>query len=218
MPEIKKSSLVDQIYSRLRDEIISLQRPLGSKLNVNELQTTLQVSCTPIREAVNRLCQEGLVTYENNIGAHVLTLDANDVEEIQQLAMTLHCAAVRLAMQYADRQALAVELERRLQELRAARFPADEVEAVKQFVGTFYHFCGNHRLDVSMIAIQGQQLLLRHIFSVVHPADWTLDDFAGIVNAVHGGDTERVCCLLKHNAEAAQQYILDYVGRYGNMD
>jgi DNA-binding GntR family transcriptional regulator len=86
MAAIKKRSLVDQVYERLRNDIITLRLPLGSKVNVNELQDTLGVSCTPIREAVNRLQQEGLVTYENNVGARVLTLAPKDVEEIQQLA------------------------------------------------------------------------------------------------------------------------------------
>ena len=59
---IKRYSLVDQVHDQLRKDIVSLQLPLGSKVNVNELQETLGVSCTPIREAVNRLQQEGLVT------------------------------------------------------------------------------------------------------------------------------------------------------------
>ena len=74
MAAIKKRSLVDQVYERLRADIVSLRLPLGSKVNVNELQDILGVSCTPIREAINRLQQEGLVTYENNVGARVLTL------------------------------------------------------------------------------------------------------------------------------------------------
>lgn len=98
MAAIKKRSLVDQVYEMLRGDIITLRRPLGSKLNVNELQDELGVSCTPIREAVNRLQQEGLVVYENNVGAHILDLDQHDITEIEQLAMTLHCAAIRLAM------------------------------------------------------------------------------------------------------------------------
>ena len=57
MAAIKKRSLVDQVYEMLRGDIITLRRPLGSKLNVNELQDELGVSCTPIREAVNRLQQ-----------------------------------------------------------------------------------------------------------------------------------------------------------------
>ena len=111
MAAIKKRSLVDQVYEMLRGDIITLRRPLGSKLNVNELQDELGVSCTPIREAVNRLQQEGLVVYENNVGAHILDLDQHDITEIEQLAMTLHCAAIRLAMAHGDRAAIVTGLE-----------------------------------------------------------------------------------------------------------
>ena len=60
MLSIKKQSLVDMVYEKLREAIIQLQIPLGSKLNVNELQSKMGVSCTPLREAINRLQQEGL--------------------------------------------------------------------------------------------------------------------------------------------------------------
>ena len=157
MAAIKKRSLVDQVYEMLRGDIITLRRPLGS----NELQDELGVSCTPIREAVNRLQQEGLVVYENNVGAHILDLDQHDITEIEQLAMTLHCAAIRLAMAHGDRAAIVTGLEKYLEEYRRARNVQSEVMAVNRFVGTFYAHCGNRRLDANMISIQGQQLLLR---------------------------------------------------------
>ena len=55
---IKKRSLVDQVYECCA-AISSRCGALGSKLNVNELQDELGVSCTPVPEAVNRLRQEG---------------------------------------------------------------------------------------------------------------------------------------------------------------
>ena len=132
MAAIKKRSLVDQVYEMLRGDIITLRRPLGSKLNVNELQDELGVSCTPIREAVNRLQQEGLVVYENNVGAHILDLDQHDITEIEQLAMTLHCAAIRLAMAHGDRAAIVTGLEKYLEEYRRARNVQSEVMAVNR--------------------------------------------------------------------------------------
>ena len=99
MLSIQKKSLVDMVYDKLRESIIQLQLPLGSKLNVNELRDRMGVSCTPIREAINRLQQEGLVVYENNVGAHIISLAPHDVIEIQQLGMTLHGAAIHLAIQ-----------------------------------------------------------------------------------------------------------------------
>ena len=41
MAKIKKQSLVDQIYSRLREDILNLRFPLGSRINVNEIQDEL---------------------------------------------------------------------------------------------------------------------------------------------------------------------------------
>lgn len=212
MAAIKKQSLVDQVYEKLRTDIISLQRPLGIKLNVNEMQEELGVSCTPIREAINRLQNEGLVVYENNVGARVLTLDCHDVVEIQQLAMTLHCAAVDLAMKNADHEAMAVMLERYLEEYKKAKSVQAEVMAVNRFVGTFYRSCGNRRLDNSMISIQGQQLLLRYIYATYGEGHGdNAADFELIVKCVRLGDTLGVCDALQKNAAKTDQSLFAYV-------
>lgn len=212
MATIKKRSLVDQVYETLRTDIITLRRPLGSKLNVNELQDSLGVSCTPIREAVNRLQQEGLVVYENNVGAHVLALDSHDVEEIQQLAMTLHCAAVRLSMEKGDRSTMQAELQKHLDEYRKARTVQGEVSAVNRFIGEFYHRCGNRRLDNSMISIQGQQLLLRYIY-VSGAAERAADaaDLEAMLAGVQAGDIDAVCAALWAYTNKTMPTILKYV-------
>lgn len=201
MAAIKKRSLVDQVYERLRTDIITLRLPLGSKVNVNELQDTLGVSCTPIREAVNRLQQEGLVTYENNVGARVLELSPRDVEEIQFLATTLHCAAAGLALGRGDHRVLTDLLRRRLAEFDAAETPSALVSAVHHFVEVFYVHCGNRRLDRSMLSIQGQQLIIRTLYAqggVDKAADSA--DFRRICDGVEAGDTEAVCAALRSHA------------------
>lgn len=212
MAAIKKQSLVDQVYDKLRADIISLQRPLGSKLNVNEMQEELGVSCTPIREAINRLQNEGLVVYENNVGARVLTLERHDVVEIQQLATTLHCAAVELAMKNADHEAMAKELEKHLEDYRKAKSVQSEVMAVNRFVGTFYHCCGNARLDKSMISIQGQQLLLRYIYATYGAGHSdNAADFERMLQGVRGGDSAAICAALRDNAARADEALFAFV-------
>ena len=212
MAAIKKSSLVDQVYETLRGEIITLQRPLGNRLNVNELQGELQVSCTPIREAVNRLQQEGLVCYQANVGASVLSLDAHDVEEIEYLAVTLHCAAARLALTRCDTDFLAGQLEKHLEDYRKAKSVNAQVMAVNHFIGVFYHNCGNRRLDDSMISIQGQQLLLRYLYAT-QGADRDRDeaDYAATLAAVRQGDADSVCRILTENAARSSAAILSHL-------
>ena len=208
MASIKKRSLVDQVYDRLRSDIIALHLPLGSRINVNELQDSLGVSCTPIREAINRLQQEGLIAYENNVGARVLTLDAKDVEEITQLATTLHCAAARLAMEHADHTLLAQQLGERIAEFDAAQTPQQQLMAVHRLMEVFYVHCGNRRLDKSMLAIQGQQLLLRNLYAS-HGMDReaNLADFQAILAGVEGNQPEQICHALEANAQRIAQAV-----------
>ena len=211
MARIKKTSLVDQIYSKLREDIITLKIPLSARLNVNELQSDLGVSCTPIREAMNRLQQEELVVCENNVGARVLTLDEHDVREINELALTLQQAAVRLAMENSGREELLREVDEQLERCRAARSPRESVRAVHNLIGVFYHRCGNGRLDRSMIAIQGQVLLLRHIYAECPGAGDSVEELVRVRDGVANGSVEEICAALRDYAVNATPAILTWL-------
>ena len=215
MARIKKMSLVDQIYSRLREDIITLKLPLGTRLNVNELQADLGVSCTPIREAVNRLQQEELVICENNVGARVLTLDEHDVREINELALTLQQAAVRLAMERGDRTELLREVDEQLESCRAARGPRESVRAVHNLIGVFYHHCGNARLDRSMIAIQGQMLLLRHIYAECPGSENGVEELERARDGVARGSVDEVCAALRDYSGKTAPAILAWLKEHG---
>ena len=210
MAAIQKRSLVDQVYERLRSDIITLKLPLGSRINVNELQDTLGVSCTPIREAINRLQQEGLITYENNVGARVLTLEAKDVDEIQQLATTLHCAAAKLAMERGDHTSMAEQLRQRLAEFKASDTPAAQVNAVHHLIEVFYKNCGNRRLDRSMLSIQGQQLIVRNLYAQLG-VDKAADaaDFEHICKGVEDGDPNEVYLAIRSNAVRMERAVAE---------
>lgn len=215
MARIKKESLVDQVYQRLREDIITLKLPLGTRINVNELQARLGVSCTPVREAVNRLQQEGLVSYENNVGASVLLLDEHDVREITQLAYTLQQAAVDLSMEHGDREEMARDIREQIQRYETARTPRETVRAVYELIGTFYHHCGNRRLDESMIALQGQVLLLRNIYATCPGAREDGDLFRQMLSGVEQGDPQMICRALRDYGERCSGPILDWLRSNG---
>jgi len=211
MARIRKESLVDQIYQRLREDIITLKTPLGARLNVNELQSQLGVSCTPIREAVNRLQQEGLVVYENNVGATVLTLDEHDVGEIQELAYTLQAAAVRLSLRNGDREEMARQIAEQIRRYETAKTARESVRAVHEMIGVFYHHCGNRRLDESMIAIQGQVLLLRYIYAECPGSGGHSADFARMYDGVIHNEEEAICAALREYGEGTIPAVLEWL-------
>ena len=65
---LNKSTLSEQIYQILRADILSRRIPLGEKLTLKNLKEQFGVSSTPIREALTRLTEEGLVNHYSNIG------------------------------------------------------------------------------------------------------------------------------------------------------
>ena len=211
MAKIKKQSLVDQIYLRLRDDILNLRFPLGSRINVNEIQDELGVSSTPLREALNRLQQEGLVVMENNVGASVLTLDAHDVEEIEELAFTLQSAAVRFSLERGDRAAMLQRIEEQLQRYASARSAKECTKAVFELIGTFYHNCGNRRLDNSMIALQGQVLLLRGIYADCPGSRENLDLLEKVRDGVKANDADTILSALQEYSRRSQDAVIAWL-------
>lgn len=209
---ITKNSLVDQVYSTLRKQIITLNYPLGSRFNVNEIKESLQVSSTPIREAINRLQQEGLMTYENNVGARIIGLTKHDVDEINELALTLHHKAIFLSIKKGDIDDIVTELRKHLAAYQKASTSAEEVNAIYNFIGTYYHNCKNSRIDKSMKGIQGQQLLLRNIYAKCQPerhAD--ADAIEKMLEATIAKDPVAVCAALDAFTNKTLPFIFNYI-------
>ena len=211
MAKIKKQSLVDQIYAKLREDILTLKLPLGSRINVNEVQEELGVSSTPLREALNRLQQDGLIVMETNIGASVLTLNEHDVEEIEELALVFQSAAVRFSMARGDRAQMADRMEEQIRNYKNARTARECTKAVYELIGTFYHHCGNKRLDNSMIALQGQVLLLRYIYALCPDCSNNQDLLEKILSGVKENDTEGILHALQEYSRRSQTSILKWI-------
>ena len=65
-------TLSEQIYDELYHDITRQQLRCGQKLTLNMLKERFHVSHTPIREALMRLAENGLVTYYSNCGVTVI--------------------------------------------------------------------------------------------------------------------------------------------------
>lgn len=88
--------LGEQVYSRLRAQIISGRLRPGEKLSDLRLSAELHVSRTPVREALYRLAQEGVVRVSRGRGFAVARLNRRDVRELYEIRLGLELLAVRL--------------------------------------------------------------------------------------------------------------------------
>jgi DNA-binding GntR family transcriptional regulator len=95
-------SLAVRAYEAIRAAITTQQLVAGSHLSVPALAQRLNVSRTPVKEALARLEREGLVATRTNRGACVAFLCAADVHEIYHLREALEGLAARLAAERAS--------------------------------------------------------------------------------------------------------------------
>ncbi|WP_017298800.1 GntR family transcriptional regulator [Nodosilinea nodulosa] len=110
-PTINRSkSLYEQVYHALRSAILTGALSPGDRLVETQLAEWLQVSRTPLREALRQLQQDGLVTADVSGGLRVTTITAADAEELYDCRLALEALAVAGACAYAtDAQLEAIE-------------------------------------------------------------------------------------------------------------
>jgi DNA-binding GntR family transcriptional regulator len=104
---LRRRRLVDDATQALRDAILNGRLPAGARLRQTELAAQLQISRTPIREALGRLRQEGLIALTSGGGVRVALLELDEAVELYDLREVLDGLAARLAAQRAGRSALA---------------------------------------------------------------------------------------------------------------
>ena len=96
--KIKPRSIENEIISRLRAAIVSGQFPPGTHLNESEIAKQMEVSRIPIREAIKKLEQEGLVVRLPNKGVDVISFTEQDVRETFSLRARLESMAFEWAI------------------------------------------------------------------------------------------------------------------------
>jgi len=89
----------DLAYTRLRGLILSGDLAPGAVLPQAALAATIGISTTPLREALRRLKQEGLVDLDAHRDAHVRPLDAAEARDLLELRGSLDPLAASLAAQ-----------------------------------------------------------------------------------------------------------------------
>jgi DNA-binding GntR family transcriptional regulator len=108
----------EQVADFLREGIISGVFPRGSRLKQAEIAERLELSITPVREALKLLEAEGYVTGNSYRGARVVPFDASASEEVLELRLLLESRLLRgtaenvTAKDITELRALADEFER----------------------------------------------------------------------------------------------------------
>jgi len=94
--------LVDQAFQRLRKDVLIGSFEAGAKLKIEELQAVYGFSSSPLREALSRLTQEGLVRADELRGFRVAPISSEDLADITRMRIMLDVPALRESIEHGD--------------------------------------------------------------------------------------------------------------------
>lgn len=104
---VPRTSTVDLIAVELRNAIFSGALPVGGQIGEVEISSQLGVSRSPLREAMQRLVQEGLLTATPGRGLRVSRIGPEHVGDLYAARMAVESEALRIIMRRPDASAIA---------------------------------------------------------------------------------------------------------------
>ncbi|WP_199052259.1 GntR family transcriptional regulator [Aquitalea sp. ASV15] len=113
VPDLRQP-LARQLYQLLLERICRFELEPGQLISEASLSATLGVSRTPVREAVARLAEQGLVEVLPQRGSRVLPLRRSDLEKSQFMREALETAMLRKVMAIPERHFLLMQLDKEI--------------------------------------------------------------------------------------------------------
>ncbi|WP_322062027.1 GntR family transcriptional regulator [Paraburkholderia sp. J63] len=96
--------LIDVALSQMKTAIIRCELAPGSRLKVESLSKAYGLSSSPIREALNRLTQDGIVQAAENRGFWVAPISVDDFRDISRIRVLLETEALADSIAYGDEE------------------------------------------------------------------------------------------------------------------
>jgi len=93
------STAAEYVYRELRNQIFGKKLRAGQRLPEASIARELEVSRTPVREALRRLANEGLVDFVPNLGARLVFPTTEEIRDAYELREYLERMAIRKAAQ-----------------------------------------------------------------------------------------------------------------------
>lgn len=159
----RPATIADSVYQALRNAIVFGELPPGRRLLERELALELAVSRTPVREALRRLAEEGLVSGVPNRGFVVRTVTLEEAEHVYAVREPLEVLAARLAARRCSPRQVA-ELEECLRRAERAARVGDWRTVVLEnnaFHDRIAHASGNPVLARTLDLLRNQVNLVR---------------------------------------------------------
>jgi DNA-binding GntR family transcriptional regulator len=211
-------SLVDAAYREIRRRILDNAWPPGYQALEQALALELGMSRTPVREALIRLKNEGLVDVVPRHGMRVLPVSAADMKEIYEILTSLEATAAELVALRKPSAAELAPLERATRDMERALKKSDLDEWARADERHHRHLvelCGNRRL-AQVVYNYWDRAHRARMFTLrlrPKPIDSTREHLA-VVAAIRRGDAIAARDLHRAHRERGSRELLTLLDRY----
>lgn len=206
--EIIKKTLSDQIYDVLKMEILKREIPFGSKLINRTLQKRFEVSSSPIRDAINRLNQDGLVTSIDKTGATVVDFDYDFFLEVNEILFSIVSTGIKLSAKKANTNEVCRRLDEYLR-LQEKYMGSDRYyDYDYKFHKTFIDYSNNSRLKKLFKEYNVlHEMLVRNFYEIEKSQiqEDSLEKHRKIIEAYRNKDYKEAMQLTEEHYNAAEE-------------
>lgn len=203
--------LRDVVFETLRQKILKGELKPGERLIEVTLAAKLGVSRTPVREAVHKLEQEGLVVMTPRKGAQVANISEKNVRDVLEVRKSMECLAVCLAIKRITPQERIALLQAEAAFDVSSR--GDDLRLIAQrdeeFHKVIYVATKNNKLDMLLNNLREQMYRFR--FEYIKDENMRKDlreEHHEIADAIFKGDCERARAAISLHIEKQEENIL----------
>jgi DNA-binding GntR family transcriptional regulator len=206
-----RKSLGQHVFEHLKQAIIRGELAPGNRLVESRLADELDISRTPVREAIHKLEREGLLRRLPKGGFTVMNLSLEDIEETFGIRCVLESYAARLVAQnYSEEELLPLENKIREFQQLLDKGQMDELPRINtEFHTLFYALSRSPRLIKMINDLRDQIYRFRKILLKKDKwAEVSNQDHRNILDAIRQRDVSRVERVVKQHIARGHRIVL----------
>ena len=215
MPKISRNVLSNKVYAAIKEMVANHRFQPGARLNVEKISKELEVSRTPVWEAVRRLQQEGLLQNIPYRGVFMVEMTLERALELYQVREALEGLAARLAALYANEKILD-----KMREILENQIKVVEKGDLLGYSRTDFDFHGLiHKMSRNAVLqemLESLKTKMQPITVEVRPLLPRLyEDHLEIIDVIRSKDPEKSEKVLRRHNRVVQTQIQKEIERLG---
>jgi DNA-binding GntR family transcriptional regulator len=203
------ASVTDGIVESITTAIVERRLMPGTRLVEQQIADVFEVSRTVVRQALNQLSRDRLVTLEPARGAFVATPSIDEARQVFQVRRLIEGGMVRqLAAQITDRQVEQLRLHLRDERQAVSRVDVSgRTRLLADFHVVLARLLGNEVLAELIADLLSRSQLIALMYQSSHSAEHSQEEHVDIVDALARRDGRAAAKLMERHLEAVERNL-----------